>query len=553
MRDLDTLARRSAAHLQATAEAAQVPRLGVGRVRAIKALRVARLVALAVVVAAVPLVIGAITDEEPVAPPTTIPAPETTVPSGETEGELRVETSLGTWVWTFVDDHNAFPGFPDSETPTVEMPDPPLPAIEGLIWPQFQGDLGGVDWQRGRPQGHPASFGDVTITMSGVVGFIDWNRYYTYQDGWVEGRWLELDDDDCPWVEVCPVQGGTLEILAVRDVRQGGGTYYPVEYPVEGVLDVLEATVIPGDPGAVEFRDQETGELVLRLEADDRVSAEHLLRAGQFCVGGLQCAGGMPLPILYVDDVGWVDPPWGRVPGIPWPSGWWMRTVGVNDDGFWVVGFGGYRSSRTLHVWVSSDGVTWDELAPPLHLGELLDWGLQEFDLVGDDLAIINPASDPDGPRSAPLVLRLVEGSGWEEVGVDLSAIGPARGLHGLHRTSWGWMATWDGRCEVWISEDGTTWEAITRPSGSMTGPIVHLHRWRPMDDGSFVAENPVPTQSETISAFVTASQCRVVDDHMVSLNFEHIVRGTGPAGEDLPDFFYTTWLGGFESSPDAD
>jgi len=59
--------------------------------------------------------------------------------------------------------------------------------------------------------------GDMTIIQASPVGQIDWNRFYTNDDGWVESRWRPLDGD-CPWgVEVCPTQTATLELLDIRE------------------------------------------------------------------------------------------------------------------------------------------------------------------------------------------------------------------------------------------------------------------------------------------------------------------------------------------------
>lgn len=473
-----------------------------------------------------------------------------TVPDLQTEGRLTVETSLGTWQWVRDDEGLPMEGF--SEEPAwVELPDPPLPAIEELVWPQIDYELQGNRW--GPLGGFPVSSGEITITPALLNGHIDWSSFYSNDDGWVESRWRPLDGD-CPWVEVCELQAAALEIVAIReeqligvgeDEAPGGA----IGYQEDGVLAVLTASIVPGDPDAVEFRDEETGDLVVRLEATENLSALQLLRAGGACDRqDTLCGSGMYLPELYVDGIGWVDPPWQGLDVSLWPG----VTTGVHDDGFWVVGFEGPRDSRTLHTWGSSDGVNWEEIASPFPLGDSFPNGFQ-VELVDGDLVILTPNENPDEPPIPHRVLQLADGR-LTEVEVDLSPLGESQ-IHEFTSTSWGWMATtwipnsWAGACHVWISPDGTTWEGITIPDGTDTEDTIHVLSYTFNDDGTGIAEAPgMPTPAESVTAEVAASHCSITDDGSVNLHFELLINGMGTVhdGESYPDFFYSSWAGGF-------
>jgi len=461
----------------------------------------------------------------------------TTVPDAQTEGRLTVETSLGTWQW--VRDDEGLPGEGFSEEPDwVELPDPPLPANEELVWPQIDSELQGNRW--GPLGGFPVSSGEITITPALLNGHIDWSSFYSNDDGAVESRWRPLDGD-CPWVEVCEVQAAALEIVAIRE--EGGGNYRE-----DGVLDVLTASIVPGDPDAVEFRDEQTGDLVVRLEASEDLSALHLLRAGGACDRqDTLCGSGTYLWELYVDGVGWIVPPWQGLDVSSWPG----VTTGVQDDGFWVVVIEGPRDSRTVHTWGSSDGVDWEEIATPFPLGDSFPNGIQ-VELVDGELVILTPDMNPDEPPIPHRVLRLADDR-FTEVDVDLSSLGENQ-IHEFTSTSWGWMATtwipngWAGVCQLWLSPDGTTWEGIGMPDGSDTGDTVNVFTHVANDDGGLTAENPVLTSTKMVPAVLGGSHCSVDGDDSVSLQFEHLIDGIGTVhdGENYPDFFYTSWIGGF-------
>lgn len=234
-----------------------------------------------------------------------VAAPETTVvepPPGVQVGEQQtVETSLGNWVWSRVDTLSDRVDEDDTPLPSSTLPDVPLPQIDGMTeWLVRTGeDL--------FPQSN--RFGDVTITAVPVAGRVDWGRLDLSGDGWVEGihgrfegtRWQAMECPSEP-ASVCPEQNPVLEIHYTADRRE--------------VVALLEATMVSGDLEAVEFRDLDTGELVVRLEAAaPEVSAELLMRAanwGALCF----CWSGAVFWKHHVDDgdPGWIDPPWLGIP-----------------------------------------------------------------------------------------------------------------------------------------------------------------------------------------------------------------------------------------------
>jgi hypothetical protein len=315
------------------------------------------------------------------------------------------------------------------------------------------------------------------------------------------------------------------------------------------VLDVLVASIVSGDPDAVEFRDEDTGDLVVRLEATDNIPAQQLMLAGavQDRQGGMG-SGGMYLNMLYVDGVGWVEPPWQGLDLVP---GWSGPEVGVRDGGFWIVAIEGmFGPSATLHAWGSADGVDWQQIAEPYPLGDLFTHGFRRQTQVGGDTVILSPVAPEEELPAPPLVLRLVDGQ-FTEVDVDLSPLGLYDGVEisEFSAAPWGWAATTsDPMCRIWISPDGNNWEEIATPDGTDTGDTVYVQSWVFHDDGTGVAEGPgVPTPAASVPADVGGSYCRLADAS-VSLEFEHSIDGTGTIhdGENYPNFFYTSWFGTF-------
>lgn len=393
-------------------------------------------------------------------------SPETTVvdpPEVEVGDQQAFDTSLGTWVWSRVDTMSDQVDEADAYRSASMLPEVPLPNIDGMSeWWRH------LDWlERGASS---ASLGDVTITAAAVRGHVDWGRLYSSGGEWVQGIWQSMDcrAESAP---ACPEQYSILELSFHRN-----------QYPNE-VIAVLEASVLAGDPEAVEFRDQDTGELVLRLQATDEVSAEMLLRAAECHF--FRC--GVSVWKVYVDgdDPGWVDPPW---LGIPVEA----VAITVTRDGFVMVGIEWGHASQTLYTWGSSDGVTWEELKASQHIEALS--GLHD-----------TPRLHLGGERGLPMLVvsaaglsrvwTSTDGSSWQPTQVDVSQI-DAESFDALAMTKSGWVVLAHGktvtgkRCEVWISADGVNWKQIPRPA-------------------------------ETRRA--NSSQCSIVDDDTVELISGHV------------------------------
>jgi hypothetical protein len=391
-------------------------------------------------------------------------ASETTMaerPEVDDTDRQTIETSLGTWVWSRVDTLSDQVDEADTPLPSSTLPEVPLPQIDGMT--EWLIRTGEDAFPHLFPQS--TSFGDVTITVVPVEGRVDWGRLVLSDDGWVEGAnaWVEgtyWQAMGCPEepASVCPEQNPVLEIR------------YSANRRVNSLL--VEATVVSGDLEAVEFRDLDIGELVVRLEATDpEVSAELLMRAAAW---GLW--SGAVVWKLHVDDgeAGWVDPPW---LGIPLDE----LVVAVGGEGFVGVGIehhyfspgrGPGGTAPTLHTWGSRDGVTWEELVPVQTVEVPLGW--QDIRLlVHRDLLVL--AFDDGGPHIPRWVWTSTSGSGWQQAQLDVRGV--EKSFDALTRTSSGWVLLIHGqtgvpgpkgaRCEVWVSANGVNWEQISSPPDS--------------------------------------------------------------------------------------
>jgi hypothetical protein len=206
-----------------------------------------------------------------------------------------------------------------------------------------------------------------------------------------------------------------------------------------------------------------------------------------------------------------------------------------------------YGPSGTLHAWGSADGVDWLQIAAPYELDDLLAHGWRRpTQLVDGELVILTPVGEDE--RAEQQVWRLLDGQ-FTEVDVDLSPLGFNEGIEisDFSTAPWGWVAT-TRACRLWVSPNGKDWEEITTPDGTDTGESVNVMSWTFNDDGTGVAEGPgVPTPTDSVPARVAGSGCSLIDDG-VYLEFEHLINGTGTVhdGESYPDFYYTSWRGGF-------
>lgn len=339
-----------------------------------------------------------------------------------------VETSLGTWSWRRIDPIHEMVGPP-------EAPRPATPEIDvagvALWYPYWEHD-------------GSATLGEVRVSVLSVGVGVDWGQVYEYEPGWVEGIWLEAPR--------------LLEIVAFQhvDVQAEDRPDRPMD-----VLATLEASVMSGDPDAVEFRDVATGEVVFRMEATDpALPAEVLLQAAP------SCSLGCPLVLrtLYVeggvDGAAWVDPPWLGLPVMD-------AAVAVGADGFVLVAVVGSPEAPTLRLWGSPDGVNWIEVEP-VTPAVVPRAELSRLRLAGDGerlVLVVESEAGPmvwDGDQSS--VWTSTDGVAWTRGAADLDD----SDVHAVLRTSFGWMlptVAWQPDagfdCVIWVSADALSWERI--------------------------------------------------------------------------------------------
>ncbi len=352
-----------------------------------------------------------------------------------------VETSIGSWTWArhdadvaTLDQDYAMPNMT-----VVPVPGAPLPEVAGLTWIQLD------------ESSHSADASGVTVVAMPVAGFLDESTLY-----------------DAPVQTIWDWQSMTLDVLP-----DGGA--------LGERIGLLQVTVVAGDPEAVEFRDLDTAEVVLRMETNDpSVSAQDLAAEHPWDYW---------LPEiwrLYVDsgtDALWVEPPW---LGLPVDN---VDVVSTND-GFVVIAtvrppWGETDRSSLVYTWGSANGTTWNQLGQPFTTGRMV----QNLAVVSDGDRLVLIAIAADGGDAA--MWTSTDGSDWEQIDADF---GP--GLlwwdTGLARTSTGWVLAWtgssqEGFCEVWISSDGQSWEQVAySPMITVTGDGGTSACW--VQDDSVVA-----------------------------------------------------------------
>jgi hypothetical protein len=104
-----------------------------------------------------------------------------------------------------------------------------------------------------------------------------------------------------------------------------------------------------------------------------------------------------------------------------------------------------------LHRWRSADGIQWEELSPPLVVGDV-----RQLRLVGGHERLLLRLEGPE-----PSMLSSPDGVDWHQVGPE-----PITAWHdSVHTsTSYGWAMTRFGDvvgCEVWVSADTMSWEQV--------------------------------------------------------------------------------------------
>jgi hypothetical protein len=404
-----------------------------------RGLRLAAAVALVAAAVGVGLLVVGLLVEHDLRVPIIAPGPDETpeqAPSKDFEesGSWTVETSLGPWTWTWIpEDEGAQSLWAEAERvrpsgeedvrQRVNRMEVPVPSVAGMGWVV-------QPWDPWHPRVRWARSDVATIALAKVDGWVDWELVTALVD-------QHYDIDACPvWLD---------QSTAIALVERDESDCFWAD--PSDAFAALTADLVAGDPGAVEYRDEQTGELVLRLDAaDPAVTAEQLV------VGRLWH--------LLVDagaGFGLVEPPWNGLPVIE-------ADVAVGPEGLVAVAVGPadwpIDGSMMLRRWGSSDGVAWQELGDPVVLP--LDDGIADLQLVGEGSRLVVLAIDG---REQTLLWTWIDGVDWQQVGPVSEGGRDSLGTT-LASTSFGWVLTGQPQlpemtCEVWVSPDGVAWEQV--------------------------------------------------------------------------------------------
>jgi hypothetical protein len=297
----------------------------------------------------------------------------------------------------------------------LAFPAQTLPSVPGMRWCCASADP--------TPDGL-ATDGDTTLAIVPVTGSIDWDIAYGGRFG--------------------------VALIGDHDLTMFEGT------TSVGNLDVL---FIPGDPGAVEFRDRDSGELVLRVEATDPAVPLREINGDVSIDWRLAVDSGdgfraveAPWQGLYLDSLDIAPGAGGFVAvGVDRPE-WFQR-----DDAVGVVRPASFEpeTGSKVFAWRSVDGVAWEELPTP-------DIGPDAWYLLlagdGERVVMALQTFTPTGVT----VWTSTDGIGWTQtsslgdVGLDrLSAEGPGFVLISNPFSASGWSY------QVWLSGDGVSWEPV--------------------------------------------------------------------------------------------
>jgi hypothetical protein len=134
--------------------------------------------------------------------------------------------------------------------------------------------------------------------------------------------------------------------------------------------------------------------------------------------------------------------------------------LAVGSDGFVAVALVGELATNDwnrsdepplLHRWGSADGVQWEELSPPLAVGDV-----RTLRLVGGHERLLLRLEGPE-----PSMLSSPDGVDWQQVGPEPITAW----VESVHTsTSYGWAMARAGDgvgCEVWVSADTMSWEQV--------------------------------------------------------------------------------------------
>jgi hypothetical protein len=319
----------------------------------------------------------------------------------------HIDTSLGRWTW------QRFDGLVSELEPITPEPSYTwggAAAPPGTPTPVTEG----VNWEEGTDV-FAATLDGVTVMVASHFGRVDWTGVLSINPIWD---------------------------ITTRTLRDSSRS--------------LSMDVVRGAPDSVEFRDIDTGEVVLTLEATDpTIVAEQLT--------GEASRGPYWGPVTWslgVDDgdMSWIEPPW---QGLAVDH---VRLARTSDNLILVaVGRPAWEDpnrSSILWSWRSDDGRTWHAMGDPVRIDEVATE--LEVATTGDQVVAVLA-----GYGASPVAL--VGGSRWQpaEAIVDAGGFLP----YGFGATTWGWMlagyrqeqagTNWNELCDVWLSIDALTWERL--------------------------------------------------------------------------------------------
>jgi hypothetical protein len=130
-----------------------------------------------------------------------------------------------------------------------------------------------------------------------------------------------------------------------------------------------------------------------------------------------------------------------------------------------------------MHSWRSADGAQWEELSPPLAVGDVRQLRL----VAGHERLLLRL----EGPE--PSMLSSPDGVDWQQVGPD-----PITDWYeSAHTsTSYGWAMARAGPevpCEVWVSADTISWEQVPFDQAVEKRPVGGAHDCRLVGDEVYV------------------------------------------------------------------
>jgi hypothetical protein len=292
----------------------------------------------------------------------------------------------------------------------VELPESLAPDVEGLrATPSFSGD--------------PVEFdGQWVVPVTTRLG-VPWDELYP---GSVYPEWDAVTE-------------------SIRMVDWESNQPLPVA--------VLTTDRIDGDPGTIEFRDSETGELVIAVEEALGFDPEEFFN--QLVVQG----GFSYSEFLIGDGDGFeaVASPWplaDRVELAPL-DGTLLAVVGSTS--FDVGGFG----TPVSELWASTDARTWEPRGLPTPFGSEIDW--VHIDADGSLALLTLVSSDGNAQRSE--TWSSVNGIAWEVVDEEA-------GFGATRHTDIGWFreAIYETG-GISVSSDGLVWQEIPFDIRQPAGP----------------------------------------------------------------------------------